>query len=155
MSLAVMQNVLEEFGAAVGIPDLRPDDEHRCNMMIDDVALSFELGVGDESMYIYSLLGVVPDGDAENVYAALLHANYVFAGTGGSTLSVDPQTGGIVLIREERLETLRPPRFEAVLEEFVDIAERWMQRIESGDFKQEAAVTPTETVSSTDGMMRV
>ena len=155
MSLAVMENVLAEFGGAIGIPGLRPDEEHRCNLMIDDVAVSFELGPGDESLYIYSLLGTARDGDDEAVYVALLHANYIFGGTGGSTLSVDPQTGGIVLIREERLESLRLARFELVVEQFVDVAERWMQRIERGDFKAQPAVPEADPPSSTEGMMRV
>ena len=155
MSLAVMENVLAEFGAAIGIPDLRPDEEHRCNMMIDDVAVSFELGVGDESLYIYSLLGPVPEGDADAVYAALLHANYIFEGTRGSTLSIDPRTGGIVLVRQERLERLRLPGFESIVEEFVDIAEHWMKRIDSGDFKPQPAESRPESNSLQEGMLRV
>ena len=155
MSLAVMENVLAEFGAAIGIPDLRPDEEHRCNLMIDDVAISFELGLSDESLYIYSLLGAAPDDDVEAVYAELLHANFIFEGTRGSTLSVDPHTGGIALIREERLESLRLARFESVVEEFVDVAERWMKRIENGDFKARPAARQANSPSSTEGMMRV
>ncbi|MDE0365564.1 MAG: type III secretion system chaperone [Gammaproteobacteria bacterium] len=155
MSLAVMENLLAEFGAGIGIPDLRPDEEHRCNLMIDDVAVSFELGKGDESLYIYALLGPVPEGDEGAVYAALLHANYSFEGTRGSTLGIDPQTGGIVLIREERLESLRLPGFESIVEEFVDVAEGWMKRIDSGDFKPQTAESQADSISLQEGMMRV
>ena len=155
MSLAVMENLLAEFGAAIGIPDLRPDEELRCNIMVDDVAVSFELGMGDENLYIYALLGAVEDGDADVAYLALLHANYVFEGTSGSTLSVDPQSGGIVLIREERLDSLRPARFEAIIENFVDVAERWMRWIERREFDTQAAVPQPESPPSTEGMMRV
>ncbi len=155
MSMAALQSILREFGAAVGIPELEPDDEQRCNMMFDDVALSFELGVGDESVYVYSLLGSVADDDARAAYADLLHANYAFAGTRGSTLSIDPQTGGIVLMREEQLDSLRLPRLEAIIEEFVTVAEQWMQRIANGDFgarNDDPAAGPS---SSEEGMMRV
>ena len=158
MSLAVMENLLAEFGAAIGIPGLQPDEDHRCNIMIDDVAVSFELGKGDESLYIYSLLGPVPEGDVDAAYAALLHANTSFEGTRGSTLGIDPQTGGIVLIREERLEFLRLPGFESIVEGFVDIAEGWMKRIDSGDFKPQPAESQAESMSlqeGQEGMMRV
>ena len=155
MSLAVMENLFAEFGAAIGIPDLQPDEGHRCNIMIDDVAVSFELGTGDESLYIYSLLGPVPEGDEGAVYAALLHANYLIEGTRGSTLGIDPRSGGIVLIREERLESLRLAGFESIIEEFVDVAERWMKRIDSGDFKPQPAESQAESTSSQEGMMRV
>ena len=83
-------------------------------------------------MYIYSLVGHVPDDGLEQFYAELLHANYVFADSGGSTLSVDSQSGNVVLLREERLELLRLPRLESVVEQFVNVAEGWMSRLRSG-----------------------
>ena len=155
MSLSVMENILAEFGASIGIPDLRPDAEQRCNLMFDDVAVSFELGGGDESLYIYALLGDVPETGAEAAYADLLGANYSFGGTGGSTLSVDPQTGGIVLIREERLEALRLPTFEAVVQDFVNVAEQWMNRIRSGEFGGPGDDVPEDSQPPGGGMMRV
>ena len=155
MSLPIMENLLSEFGALIGIPDLQPDEQHRCNMMFDDVAVSFELAAGDENLYIFSLLGTVPRDDAEAAYATLLRANYAFEGTGGSTLSVDPNTGGVVLIRSERLDTLRLPTFELVVQDFVNVAEEWMNRISAGDLKGRADTPAEDTLPSADGMMRV
>ena len=156
MSLAVMENMLSEFGASIGIPDLKPDPEHRCNLMFDEVAVSFELGPDDESLYIYALLGSVPEGQAERAYADLLHANHVFEGTGGATLCVDPRTQGIVLLRAERLETLRLARFEVLLEDFVNVAERWMKRAEKGELGAPVAEdAAAETQPSGGGVMRV
>ena len=132
MSSTVLNNLLREFGAAIGIPDLRLDEDLRCNMTFDDVPVSFELGEGDESVYIYSLLGHVPADGRGSLYAELLHANYVFAESGGSTLGVDSQSGGVVLISEERLESLRLARLESVVEQFVNVAERWMRRLDNG-----------------------
>ncbi len=155
MSLTTMQNVLSEFGTSIGIPGLEPDAEHRCNLMFDDVAVSFELGAGEESLYIYALLGPVPETGAEAVYADLLRANYVLDDTGGSTLGVDPETGGIVLIRSERLDALRLGTFETVVQDFVDAAERWMQRIEKGEFGAEPDASGEDVTPSGEGMMRV
>ena len=132
MSSTVMNNLVREFGASIGIPDLQIDEEYRCNMVFDEVPVSFELGDGDESMYIYSLLGHVPDDRLEQFYAELLHANYVFADNGGSTLSVDSQSGNVVLLREERLELLRLSRLESVVEQFVNVAEGWISRLRRG-----------------------
>ena len=132
MSSTVLNNLIREFGASIGIPDLQLDEEFRCSMMFDEVPVSFELGDGDESIYIYSLLGHVPGEGLEQFYAELLHANYVFADNGGSTLSVDSRSGNVVLIREERLELLRLSRLESVVEQFVNVAEGWMSRLRSG-----------------------
>ena len=136
MSSTVMNNLVREFGASIGMPDLQIDEEYRCNMMFDEVPVSFELGDGDESMYIYSLLGHVPDDGLERFYADLLHANYVFADNGGSTLSVDSQSGNVVLLREERLELLRLSRLESVVEQFVNVAESWMTRLGGGGTRE-------------------
>ena len=127
----------------------------RCNLMFDDVALSFELGADGESLLIYSLLGAIADGDAGSAHAALLRANHALEATRGSTLSIDPRSGGIVLVRAERLESLRPARFETVVEEFVDVAERWMKHIESGDFEAPSAAPQPDAMLSPEGMMRV
>lgn len=155
MSLTTMQSVLSEFGASIGIPDLEPDAEYRCNLMFDDVAVSFELGAGEERLYIYALLGPVPETGAEAVYADLLRANYVLDDTGGSTLGVDPETGGIVLIRTERLDALRLGTFETVVQDFVDAAERWMQRLERGEVGAEPDAPAEDALPSGEGMMRV
>ena len=157
MSSTVMNNLLREFGASIGIPDLQIDEEYRCNMMFDEVPVSFELGAGDESMYIYSLLGHVPDDGLERFYAELLHANYVFADSGGSTLSVDSQSGNIVLLREERLELLRLSRLESVVEQFVNVAEGWMSRLRSGGTNEVEAPRDGEVSEQRPpgGVMRV
>ena len=132
MSSSVLNNLLREFGSAIGIPDLKLDEEYRCNMMFDEVPVSFELGDGDESVYIYSLLGQVPDDGLERFYAELLHANYLFAESGGSTLGVDSKSGNVVLLREERLESMRLSTLESVAEQFVSVAEAWMNRLSNG-----------------------
>lgn len=134
MSLVAMTSLMAEFGAAVGIPDLKPDAESRCNMMFDDVAVSLQLGPDDESLYMYSLVGTVAESDTALAYPALLRANYAFGDTAGSTLSLDPRSGGIVLIRAERLETLRLARLEALVEDFVNAAERWAEQIRRGEY---------------------
>ena len=156
MSSSVLNNLLREFGSAIGIPDLQLDEEYRCNMMFDEVPVSFELGDGDESVYIYSLLGQVPDDGLERFYAELLHANYLFAESGGSTLGVDSQSGNVVLLREERLESMRLSTLESVAEQFVSVAEAWMGRL--GGEVNEAAAPRGEPVSEQrppSGGMRV
>ena len=156
MSSSVLNNLLREFGSAIGIPDLKLDEEYRCNMMFDEVPVSFELGDGDESVYIYSLLGQVPDDGLERFYAELLHANYLFAESGGSTLGVDSKSGNVVLLREERLESMRLSTLESVAEQFVSVAEAWMNRLGNG--ASESPAPPGEPASEPrppSGGMRV
>ena len=155
MSQTVMKNLVGEFGAAIGIPDLDTDEDNRCNLMFDDVALSFELSGDGESLFVYSLLGRLPDRETDLFHAALLHANHLLEGTRGSTLSVDPHNGDVVLIREERLDTLRLPRLESIVEDFVNVAEQWMEQLASGSVASIADQEPTDAALPDGGMMRV
>lgn len=155
MSQAIMKNLIREFGAAIGIPDLDTDEDNRCNLMFDDVAVSFELATGDESLFIYSLLGTVPGRDADSFHAAMLHANHLLAATRGSTLSIDPQNNDAVLIREERLEALRLPRLESIVEDFVNVAELWMEHLDAGTVENPPVKEVSDTSLPDGGMMRV
>lgn len=155
MSIAIMENLIGEFGAAIGIPDLRTDEDNRCNLMFDDVAVSFELANGGESLFIYSLLGSVPGRDADSFHTAMLHANHLLAATRGSTLSVDAQNNDAVLIREEMLETLRLPRLESIVEDFVNIAELWMEHLAAGVVESPAERQTSEAALPDGGMLRV
>ena len=155
MSLSVMKNLVQEFGAAIGIPDLVPDEQNRCNLTFDDVAVSFELGGRDDSLCIYSLLGTVPDRDAGSFHTALLHANHLLDSTRGSTLSIDPRNTDVVLIREEQLNTLRLPRLEMLIEDFVNVAEQWMEKLASGKIDEPASTAIQEPTPPDGAMVRV
>jgi len=155
MSQTVMKNLVGEFGAAIGIPDLDIDEDNRCNLMFDDVAVSFELAHGDASMFIYALLGTVPNREADSFLAAMLRANHLLAATLGSTLSIDPKNNDAVLIREERLDSLRLPRLETIVEDFVNVAELWMGHLDAGTVDGPPAQPASDPELPDGGMMRV
>ncbi len=129
MSANMIKNLLREFGKTVGIAELQLDNENRCNLLFDDIGISFELGPDEESIYIYAMLGVAPSADLESMYAVLLDANYIFRGTKGATIGVEASSKSIVLIREERLENMQLVRFESIVEAFVDLAESWREKL--------------------------
>ena len=129
MSADMLRNLLQDFGNEIGIADLQLDEDARCNLMFDDIGVSFELSQSQDSFYAYAYLGAAPDTDREDLYAALLDANYLFKGTGGATLGVEAATRRIVLIREERLESMQVARFESIVEEIVNTAEEWQEQL--------------------------
>ena len=129
MSADMVRNLLQEFGHSIGIPDLQVDEEGRCNLLFDDVAVSFEFSQDEESVYLYSYLATAPEVDLEKFYATLLEANYLFRGTNGATLGVEAMSKRVVLIREERLELMRLAQFESVVGGFVNLAENWKKKL--------------------------
>jgi hypothetical protein len=129
MTAEAMQNLFKEFGETIGIPDLQPDEENRCNLMFDEVAVSFELNQDGNSIYVYSYLGDVPSENREQFYAGLLDANYTFKHTQGATLGVEYASKKVLLIREYGLEAMRLASFEHAVEQFVNLAEYWKQKM--------------------------
>ncbi len=129
MSKNMIKNLLQEFGKTIDIAELQLDNEHRCNLLFDDIGVSFELAPDEESIYLYSMLGVAPSTDLESMYALLLDANYIFRGTKGATIGIEASSKSIVLIREERLENMQLAHFESIVKVFVDLAESWRERL--------------------------
>lgn len=130
MSERIMNSLLKAFGQSIGMPDLKMDEENRCNLLFDDMAVSFELSEKQNSMYIYSQVAALTTDERDKVSAALLDANYVFRGTGGAAFGVEQETGSVVLIREERLEGFQLSQFEPIVETFVNLVEDWQQKLQ-------------------------
>ena len=91
------RNLLGDFGASIGIPELELDEENRCTLGFDEVVVSFELGADAESIHLYAYLGDVVQANADALFSALLDANYCFKGTQGATLGRDEATGKVAL----------------------------------------------------------
>ena len=113
--------------------------------------MSFELSPDEASVFLYSYLGDVASNDSKAVFAALLDANYLFRGTMGATMGVDEASGRVVMIRSEDLSTLRLSRFQSLVEEFVNLAELWQNRL--ADFpadtaQQSTPATPVEALTT-------
>lgn len=111
----------EADGLAVAISDL-PD--------IDAVALT-----GD--------IGEPPPEHLEGLYKTLLGANHFFGGTGGATISLDPDTGRIALCRALPLATLDGEKFYAEVERFVNTVETWAKVVV--DYRGAATMAPAES----------
>ncbi|MCZ0944080.1 MAG: type III secretion system chaperone [Gammaproteobacteria bacterium] len=144
MSDSVLHSLIREFGAAIGLEEMAFDDQQRCNLMFDDVPVSLELSGGEDSLYIYSVLGPEPAEGAKELYSELLKANYAFAQTGGATLALDPGGGGIVLMREEPLEILHLPQLEALIENFVNTAEGLIASVAEASLSNAAQAIDSE-----------
>ena len=146
-----MNKLLAEFGASIGIPELQTDDENRCNLMFDEVAVSFELSPDEEAVYLYAYLGDVVPGNNHALFASLLDANYLFRGTGGATIGVDEASGRIVMIRSEDLSAMRLSRFQSLVEEFINLAELWQKKlaeVPAQTTTEPAPATPVEALTT-------
>lgn len=131
--------IISEFGSAIGLSGLRLNEQNYCCLTIDSVYLNLEYDERNDQLMLYASLGM-PTGDRSAIYAELLHGNFFWHATAGATLSLERETGAIVLLDRLALERLDLPAFQSALERFVDTVEVW--RVRLGRMGAEPVSTP-------------
>ncbi|MFY8104713.1 MAG: CesT family type III secretion system chaperone [Ramlibacter sp.] len=125
----IYTGLLRDFADAEGL-----DPEALCaTEEIEIAGLSLALAFdGDETFgdLVYACgLGAVQAERAGAVHRWLLEANHLWAGTAGATLSLQPETGTVLIAGRLDLDGLTAPALGAVLEDFVDVALYWRRVI--------------------------
>lgn len=120
--------------------------EGACALEVDGNAVILQ-EVG-ELLLFHADLGTPPPQSLEKLYRALLEANYLYQGTGGATLAVNPQGGHIHLQKYEWLVRLDAEQAVEALERFVDTLIAWKHIIE--DYRPEIIATPPENIEPSD-----
>ncbi|MBC7601076.1 MAG: CesT family type III secretion system chaperone [Ramlibacter sp.] len=96
-------------------------------LVIDDltVGLAYEGmdGIGD--ILYFANLGAPSQARAPSLYLTLLHANNMWAGTGGATLGVQADTGNVILAGRIDINEVTPEGLAAMLDGFADTSQFW------------------------------
>lgn len=118
-------DLIDQLAVHLGLdaPTLRLTQE----IVIDDlpVGLQFE---GDEQggdIVLFCGLGQPPEHRLAQVYSTLLQANCFWIGTGGATLSVQPESQQVLMCARQPLEDQTPEYLARVLDVFVDAGLYW------------------------------
>ena len=80
---------------------------------------------------MFAKLCRVPPQFRFEAYETMLAGNLFWAQTKGGTLAVEPSEGVVFLLMKEKLQAMDFPRFNALLEGFVEAAESWQRRLEA------------------------
>jgi hypothetical protein len=130
MSIQLMNGLLRDLGATLGLPDLAADEAGYCCLAIGDrIRVSLQYDPETEDLTLFTrLLRIAPE-DRLEAYEAMLAGNLFWARTRGGTLAVEPGEGWVMLLMKERIQVLDGHAFQALLENFVDAAESWQERL--------------------------
>jgi Tir chaperone protein (CesT) family len=139
MSRETVNKVLGEFGRQIGLEELRLDDNGYAALAFDDVVVNLEYDEDGERLLMSAYLGA-PRGDPLKTCELLLDANLRWQGTAGGTLSLERETGGIVMFQALPARTLDLQTLEAALESFVNTADTWTLQLGQAEA---AAAAPT------------
>ncbi|MGL4721758.1 MAG: type III secretion system chaperone, partial [Desulfovibrionaceae bacterium] len=123
-------SLLAAFGDTIGIPGLAADDSGISMLAFDDVEIVIQHLADGEMLLLYAYIGSVPPDNKELLYSYLLSSNSFFKETGGATLAVDIPTNAIGMHVAYPIMALDDELFENLLENFVNMAESWMDKID-------------------------
>jgi hypothetical protein len=125
------KKLVEDFGKTLTV-GLTLDEMHNsCVLLFDEnVVLNIEYDDAEERLLFFVYLDELPSEGAEPLLRMLLEANLFWHKTRGATLSLEEGTNGIVLAYAHAVALLDTVQFEAVVENFVQLAEDWKKRIE-------------------------
>lgn len=98
-----------------------------------------------ELLLLRAEVGEVPADGREEILASAMEANYLYQGTGGSTLALDPSTGRLVAQKYNWLERLDPEAAFEMLGRFADTTGAWRRIVadyRSGAGQPETSAPP-------------
>lgn len=158
MSLEGFAGLIENFGRSIGLEGAAPDAEGYCAMSFDELVVHFQHDGDDDSLTLFSRIGVADEDRLEGIYAMLLGANLFWQGTKGATLSVEPDTNLVFIADRRAVAHLSDGGFRDWLGGFIAIAEHWADRLDeanSGGPLTEGDDLPPRDGDATQFMTRV
>lgn len=121
--------LIEELAADLGIPEMKLGEDGTCALQFDGTLTVYIAHLeAERNLTLFCYLGQ-PEGDRAALFQRLLEANFFWSGAAGATLSLERESGGVVLMDRVATHGLHLPEFMAVLERFVNAAESWRTQL--------------------------
>lgn len=139
----MFKELIEGLGEKMGIGgEIEIDDEGRAFLEFDGMGVVLQ-GVDEVNKLTFlSTVGMPPPENPARLYKTLLEANYLFEGTGGATLSINPDSGGVMLATCLDSRALTVEDLMDALDKFLDSLIAWR------DFVNDYREIPSEEKSS-------
>lgn len=83
------------------------------------------LQMAGDLLLIHADIGEIPPENRDRLNAAAMEANFLYQGTGGATLAVDPRNGRLHLQKYNWLARLDPEKALMDLTRFADTVKTW------------------------------
>ena len=129
------EDLIDALSKRIGV-ELQVTDEGTCALAVDDMSVTVQNVPEAYGIGFFGKVGDPPPQGLAPLQTAMLDANHLFRGTGGATLSRDPETGAYYLCRTLDARNLDGDGFCDALEKFVNVLEAWCRLL--ADYRPEA-----------------
>ena len=140
---------IKAFCGKVGIA-YEPDKYGTCTFKADGLCVAVTDVREIDSIGLVGDLGEPPPERLENLYKMMLEANHLLGGTGGATLSLNPDNGRFALCQFFQCRTTDADVLYSEIERFVCTLETWTKVI--GDFRDVLPSVPKAGEDASDGL---
>jgi hypothetical protein len=126
-----LETLVASVGEALNVQDLRLNENKVCEFTVDErLTISIEASALEDAAHFYVLVTRAPDTGRAEFYAQLLEAQLYNRELGeGIAFGLDQETGEISLNRKLSLANVEDDSFLAALNEFVNWADYWQQKL--------------------------
>ena len=93
------EEILESLGLFLGLDDLEfGEEDDTCILQLDDkTRVNVSLSSENDTIILHSLMGTLPQSDRSEIVEQLLQANLFWSGTNGATISMERNTGLVII----------------------------------------------------------
>lgn len=129
-------SILSELIRAAGLTDARSDQAQPVFLTVDErivinISIRAATEESGEALMLFTYLGALPETNRESALLSLLEADFSRKMTGGATLSIEPRSQAVVLMRELPAESLTLTYAQTALEHFTQAALQWSSALEN------------------------
>jgi len=123
----IFEDLIKGLGERLSI-ELEIEDD-TCMIGVDDMVITVMNLPEAGSVALVGDIGEPPPQGLERLYRSMLVANHLFAGTGGSTISFNDESGKFTLCRIDSASIVDAESFFTILERFVNTLETWRKML--------------------------
>ena len=143
--------VIDGIGKSLGVELV--DEGGAAAVQVDGNSVVLQLA-DDDLMLIHADIGEIAPDNRDRVHAAAMEANFLYQGTGGATLAVDPNSGHLHLQKYNWLGRLDVEKAVESLTRFADTVKTWKGLVAEA-MSTSSAATDLSSAPMTGGFMQV
>ena len=143
--------VTDGIGKTLGVELV--DEGGAAAVQVDGNAVILQLA-SDDLLLIHADIGEMAPENRDRINAAAMEANFLYQGTGGATLAVDPHSGRLHLQKYNWLDRLDVEKAVESLTRFADTVKIWKGLVAETTARASAA-SDVPSASTHSGFMQV